>query len=352
MSSTPNGRSARKPPASVSASPPNPSNEVPPGFDRPTQGGKSIKSLTKLKHNTKLLQRLPSPDIVHWVAFPSIEKGTTERHGFHMAYQLEPDGSRTRVYAVLAQGNPADEVGYFKVDRMSGVIVTTTKVDNLHSLQLPWPFSKQQDPSKSSPLDEQALREFCDCIIKQLAVNCNVAGIPHYSEKSKRAHEDEIRKIVDDISDTEAEEGNKKWRDFFRESLEENTLQEGGAASAGHELKLSRESNEEDTTPSTDLMSLPIGDNDPLSPLLSSFRPHPLANYRQRVEAFIDLLNQASVGGPNNQAEFEEMRARFIDRFKNSRDLHAFKQELSELALAQAKLKYKEFAQELADAIR
>ncbi|KAK0625539.1 hypothetical protein DIS24_g11131 [Lasiodiplodia hormozganensis] len=197
-----------------------------------------------------MLQRLPSPDSVHWVAFPPIEKGMAERQGFHMAYQLEPDGSRTRVYAVLAQGNHAHEVGYFKVDLTSGGVVTTGKVDNLHALQLPWPFSKKQDPSKSSPLNDQALREFCDCIIKQLAVNCNVAGISHYSEKSKRAHEDEIRKIVDDISDNEAEEGDKKWRDFFRESREKDTLREGSGTGARHELKSSQESNAEDKAPS------------------------------------------------------------------------------------------------------
>lgn len=96
----------------------------------------------------------------------------------------------------------------------------------------------------------QALREFCDRIIKQLAVNCDVAGIFHYSEKSKRVHEDEIRIIVDDISDDEAKEGNEKWRDFFRESREEDTLREGSGTSARHELESSQKSNAEDKEPS------------------------------------------------------------------------------------------------------
>ncbi|KAB2572970.1 hypothetical protein DBV05_g8340 [Lasiodiplodia theobromae] len=462
MSSTPNGRSARKPPASVSASPPNPSNEGPPGSDRPTQGGKSIESLAKLKHNTKLLQRLPSPDIVHWVAFPPIEKGTTQRHGFRMAYQLEPDGSRTRIYAVLIQGNPADEVGYLKVDLTSGGVVTIGEVDNLHSLQLPWPFSKKQDPSKSGLLHDQALRELCTRIIKQLAVNCNVAGVLHYSEKSKRAHEDEIRKIVDDISDNEAEEGVKKWREFFRESREEDNLREGSGTRARHELKSSQESNAEDKAPSiwdsyrmptayqsmeladigkemrrvmiltsfiewewkieesakirwplqpseqrdqlcdrfidyatknpetsldmigfrwleetrthlhsigitmdieailkeklhanqekedVDLESLPVVDKDLLYSWIVDFHPHyvPNASYEQQVERFMDQLKLKSADGPNDEAELEQIRARLIDKFKNSGDLRAFERAVGELVSAARKFEDKQIVRE------
>lgn len=379
-----------------------------------------------------------------------------------MAYQLEPDGSRTRVYAVLAQENLAAEVGYFKVYLMSGVIIATTEVDNLHSLQLPWPLSKKQDPSKSSPLHDQALREFCSRIIKQLAVNCNVAGVSHHSEKSKRAHENEIRKIVDDISDSEAEEGDKKWRDFFRESHEEDALREVSGTGARHELKSGQESNAEDKAPSiwdsyriptayqsmeladirkemrrvmiltsflewewkieesakirwplqapeerdqlcdrfvnyviqnpetsldmigfrwleetrthlhsigitmdieavleeklhanqekedVNLESLPIVDKDLLYSWIVDFHPHyvPNASYEQQAETFMDRLDQESAGGPNDEAEREQILARLIDKFKNSGDLRAFERAARELASASEKFAYKKVARE------
>ncbi|KAF4545310.1 Sucrase ferredoxin domain-containing protein [Lasiodiplodia theobromae] len=252
MPSTPNPRSARKTPARVSTPPSHPSREGPPTSDRPSEGGKSVTSLAKLELDAKILQTLPSPDLVHWVEFPPATKGKPDRKGCHVAYQSEPDGKKSKIYAILTSTNRADEVSYFKVDLADGGFVTTDKIDNLHVLHLtwPWPFNKKKASSKSSQTHDKSLRDFCNTIVRQLALNCKVTEISRYSDKSRKTHEKKIRKIVDDISDEEAEQGDTNWRDFFEDSLEGNNQEESSGTSARKELESSQESNAEDKVPS------------------------------------------------------------------------------------------------------